>query len=91
MAYLWSLGYCFGVFDALGQGAAVYHERSETSALKKRDGALKDALKNWSKAFTKSAKIAAKAPNDVLKKIDTKPLEKSVRRTARDLSIPMFR
>lgn len=57
--------------EAVAVGAATYRDRSEASAFKKRDGAVRDRLKNWSKAVNKAMKVARKVPRDLVKPIDT--------------------
>src|SRR5689334_4274101 len=52
---------------AVEEGLGLWRERRDGSARKKRNGALRDAVKNYGKAVTKFHKVAAKLPEDVTK------------------------
>jgi hypothetical protein len=54
---------------AVEEGLGEWRERSSASARKQRDGALRDAVKNYGKAVTKLHKVAAKVPEDLSKAI----------------------
>lgn len=54
------------VAKAVREALNVYEEAREESALKKKDGALKDMLRNQSKALREGLPIAAEAPADFL-------------------------
>jgi len=68
-----------------------YSERSDKSARKKRDGALRDGIENWTKALSKGMRIAAKAPYDFVKDVNRGPGSKQVRDTVRLLTPPPLR
>jgi len=52
---------------AVEEGIGVWRDRREVSAGKRRDGAIRDAVKNYGKAVTKLHKVAAKVPEDLSK------------------------
>jgi hypothetical protein len=52
---------------AVEEGLGTWREKRSDSATKKRNGALRDALKNYGKAMTKFQKVAAKLPENFTK------------------------
>jgi hypothetical protein len=54
--------------DGLDRGFSTFRERTKSSSKKKRDGAIIDAVKNFTKAAAKSLRNTSKAPNDVLRR-----------------------
>jgi hypothetical protein len=68
-----------------------YSERSGSSARKKRDGALRDGIANWTKALSKGMRIAGEAPYDFVKNVNRGPGSKQVRETVRLLTPPPLR
>jgi hypothetical protein len=68
-----------------------YSERSDNSARKKRDGALRDGIENWTKALSKGMRIAGDAPYDFVKQVNRGPGSKQVRDTVRLLTPPPLR
>ena len=68
-----------------------YSERSDNSARKKRDGALRDGIENWTKALSKGMRIAGEAPYDFVKNVNRGPGSKQVRETVRLLTPPPLR
>jgi hypothetical protein len=69
----------------------VYSERREDSSRKKRDGALRDALENWTKAMSKGMRTASKAPNDFVKAANRGRGSKRLRKTVRAFIPPPLR
>lgn len=62
---------------AVYRGLQVWEKARDASAEKKRNGALRDALKNGSKSMRKTLKIAAGAPSDLLDAVaDLKPAKR---------------
>jgi len=55
------------VASAIEDGLATWRDRRKASSYKKRNGALKDAVKNGGKALTKFSKGIAKLPEDITK------------------------
>jgi hypothetical protein len=53
--------------SALEEGLDTWRKKRNESALKKKDGALKDVVKNSGKAFTKFSKLIAEIPEDLTK------------------------
>jgi hypothetical protein len=68
-----------------------YSERSDKSARKKRDGALRDGIENWTKALSKGMRIAGDAPYDFVKNVNRGSGSKQVRDTVRLLTPPPLR
>jgi len=68
-----------------------YSERSDNSERKKRDGALRDGIENWTKALSKGMRIAGEAPYDFVKNVNRGPGSKQVRETVRLLTPPPLR
>jgi hypothetical protein len=68
-----------------------YSERSDKSARRKRDGALRDGIENWTKALSKGMRIAGDAPYDFVSQVNRGPGSKQVRKTVRLLTPPPLR
>jgi hypothetical protein len=65
------------VAKAVRKGLGEYKDRRDDSAGKKKDGALRDLLRNQSKALRKGLPIAAKAPAEILDAVaDLKPVRR---------------
>lgn len=81
--------------DAMAEGFArvfsEYKKRSDKSARKKRDGALRDGLENWTKAMGKGMSISSKAPYKFARTISRGRRSKQLRRTVRALVPPPLR
>jgi hypothetical protein len=54
------------VARAVEESVGVWRARRDTSSRKKRDGAVRDALKNYGKALTRFQKVSAKLPQELL-------------------------
>jgi hypothetical protein len=68
-----------------------YTERSEKSSRKKRDGALRDAIENWTKAMSKGMRVGGKAPYDFVKAVNSEGGSKPLRDTIKLLTPPPLR
>jgi hypothetical protein len=79
------------VASALSKGATNYSERSDKSSQKKRVGAIRDALENYTRAIGKTVRVASKAPTDFIERVNTKPISRAVRATVRMVVPPIFR
>ena len=81
--------------DTVSHGVArtfsEYTDRSNKSSRKKRDGALRDGIANWTKALSKGMRIAGDAPFDFVKQVNRGPGSKQVRDTVRLLTPPPLR
>jgi len=77
--------------DAIAETMNTYKERSRASSFKKRDGALRDAIKNWTKATSKGMKTASDAPYEIVKAVNRGKATKQVRDAIKMFSPPMFR
>ncbi len=57
------------IVKAVREGLDAYEDARDASAEKKKDGAIKDLLRNQSKALRTALPIAAEAPADLLETI----------------------
>jgi hypothetical protein len=79
------------VARAIASGFNEYYQLDNRSSHKKRDGAIRDALKNWSKSLGKVVRKSSNAPYDVVNAFDTKTIRRTVRRTVRLFASPFLR
>jgi Family of unknown function (DUF6312) len=81
--------------DVFAEGVArtfsEYRKRSGKSARKKKDGALRDGIENWTKAIGKGISASSKAPYDFVKTVNSGRGSKQLRRTIRSLTPPPLR
>jgi hypothetical protein len=77
--------------DAIAATFNTYKDRSRASSFKKRDGAVKDALRNWTKAYSKGMKEASDAPYHLVKAVNRGKATKQIRDAVKMFSPPMFR
>ncbi len=77
--------------DGLAQAFKTYRKRSRSSSENKRDGAIRDAVKNWTKAYGEGMKIASDAPYEFVKTIDRGKTSRQIRDAVKMFSPPMFR
>lgn len=77
--------------SAMEAGFSKYREKSKKSSYKKKDGAIRDAVKNWSVAAGKGLEEASKIPGDITKALSTKQVSRAVRGVARIVVPPIFR
>ena len=77
--------------DAVAATFNSYKDRSRASSYKKRDGAVKDAIKNWTKATSKGMKKASDAPYQFVKAVNNSKASKQIRDAVKMFSPPMFR
>lgn len=77
--------------DAVAATFDTYKKRSNASSYKKRDGAVKDALKNWTKAYSKGMKEASDAPYQLVKAVNSGKASRRVRDAVKMFAPPMFR
>jgi len=76
---------------AMEAGFSKYRDKSKKSSYKKKDGAIRDAVKNWSVAAGKGLEEASKIPGDITKALSTKQVSRAVRGVARIVVPPIFR
>lgn len=76
---------------AIASGLETYYDRDIASSYKKRDGAIRDALKNWTKGLEKAAKKSSGIPYDIAKAFDTKTMRRNIRTAIRFLAPPFLR
>ncbi len=74
------------VARALAKGMATYRKRSDKSASKKRDGALRDLSVNLAEGLGKSMRILSGVPSDLAKAMNGPRARKRVRRQLRATS-----
>ncbi len=72
------------------RGLTSFRTRTNSSSKKKRDGAIVDSVKNFTKGAGKALRTASKAPNDLIKRVDTKQITRQVRNGMRLVGWPLF-
>jgi len=81
--------------DVMAEGFARvfsdYRERSDKSARRRKDGALRDGLENWTKAMGKGMGISSKAPYKFVRTVSRGRGSKQLRRLVRSLTPPPLR
>ena len=77
--------------DAIADTFKTYKKRSRSSSFNKRDGAVRDALKNWTKAVGQGLKTASDAPYDFVSTVNRGRASRRIRDAVRMISPPMFR
>jgi hypothetical protein len=76
---------------AVADGYATYLKKSDKSARKRRDGAIKDAFQNWAKAMGKTVRRASSAPEILAESMDTKSNRRQVRTLVQLFTFPFAR
>ncbi|MCE9671608.1 hypothetical protein LY474_27755 [Myxococcus stipitatus] len=76
---------------AVSDGLRTYRKEEQRSAEKKKDGALRDVMRNTGKAMSDSLKTLSKVPRDISRAVDTKRNRKQARAVARFLAGPLGR
>lgn len=71
---------------AVSAGLSTYREREDRSSRSKRDGAIKDGLKNWARAMGKVMRKSSGVPYDVARAFDTKSYRRGMRSLVRAAS-----
>lgn len=74
--------------DAVAAGVTTFRKESNKSSRKRRDGAIRDALDNWSSAMSETIRKSADAPLDITRKVSTRRFGKQVRDVVRLLPNP---
>jgi len=77
--------------SAVSTALETYRDRANESSFGKRDGMIRDAVENLSKALGEGVKKAADAPYDLVKTVSRGEGGKQLRRTAKMFTPPMFR
>jgi hypothetical protein len=75
------------ISHGLDRGFSRFRSRTDASSKKKRDGAIVDAARNFGKGAGRTLRTASKAPNDVLKHVNTKWVTRQVRKAMRALPL----
>jgi hypothetical protein len=76
--------------NGLDRGFSDFRTRSNDSSKKKRDGIIIDSVRNFTKGAGKSLRTASKAPNDVVKRVNTKWVTRQARNVMRSVAWPLF-
>jgi hypothetical protein len=74
----------------LDRGFSNFRTRSNDSAKKKRDGLIIDSVKNFTKGAGKGLRTVSRAPNDVVKRVNTKWVTRQARNVMRSVAWPLF-
>jgi hypothetical protein len=64
--------------DAVADGLSKYRKRRDRSADKKRDGAIKDVVRNAGRGLEEAIRTAAKAPTDLTRRAKLRRLRRMV-------------
>ena len=76
---------------AMEKGLKTYRKRRNKSARKKRDGALRDALQNWSIGLGRALRVGSDAPYDVTRELNTSRFTRRLRDTVLLFTPNLFR
>ena len=77
--------------SAVSTALETYRDRANDSSYDKRDGMIRDAVENLSKALGEGVKKAADAPYDLVKSVSRGKGGRQIRKTAKMFAPPMFR
>jgi len=77
--------------EAIATTFRTYKKRENASSYKKRDGAVKDAIKNWTKATGKGMKEASDVPYHLVKSMNGSKASRQIRDAVKMFAPPMFR
>jgi len=77
--------------EALARTFRDYRKRSSRSSRRKRDGAIRDGIENWTKAMSKGMRVAGDAPYKLAKSVNRGKLGKQVRDAVRLATPPILR
>jgi|HubBroStandDraft_3_1064219.scaffolds.fasta_scaffold15137_3 hypothetical protein len=66
------------VARAIADGFGEYRKRRDRSAERKRDGAIKDAVRNFGRGLEEAIRRSAKAPTDLTRRVSGKRLARMV-------------
>ena len=76
---------------AVAKGFRTYAKETNKSSRKKRDGAIRDALENWSLGLGASLRAASRVPNDVVRAVNTRTVRRQARCVTRLFALPFAR
>lgn len=76
---------------AVARGLSVYRKRSNKSSRKKRDGAIRDGIENWTRAMSRGMRVASKAPYQFVRRVNRRRVSKQIRDAVRLLTPPLLR
>lgn len=76
---------------AAERGLRTYRKRRDKSARKRKDGAIRDALENWSRGLGRAMRVGSDAPYDFAKEVNTGRFSRQLRDTLRLITPPLFR
>lgn len=76
---------------ALERGLVEYRKRSNRSARRRRDGAIRDFVRNGSRGLSRGLRVASNAPYDMLQPVSTRRISRTVRNALRTAAPLFFR
>ena len=79
------------ISEGVARTFSDYDTRRNKSSFKKRDGAVRDGIDNWTKALSKGMRFAGKAPYQFFKIVTRGPGSKQVRNALRLFTPPPLR
>jgi hypothetical protein len=62
------------IADAVAEGVRTFAKRSDRSARKKRDGLLRDSLRNAARGLGEALSEASRAPEELARRVSTKKI-----------------
>ena len=69
----------YRVSNAFAEGTKTFSDRSKKSARKRKDGLVRDSLRNFGKAVSDGVKEISDAPDEVTRRISTRRVWKTIR------------
>jgi hypothetical protein len=66
------------IADAVADGVVEYRRERNKSARRKRDGAIKDAVRNIGRGLSEALDTGARAPSDLTRRATTKRLSRLI-------------
>jgi hypothetical protein len=76
---------------AAARGFNTYREERDRSAEERRDGAFRDVPENVARSAGNAMRVASRAPLDFAKTVNSKPVNKRMRKTMRAFLRPFSR
>jgi hypothetical protein len=76
---------------AAERGLRTYRKRRDKSARKRKDGAIRDALENWSRGLGRAMRVGSDAPYDFAREVNTGKFSRQLRDTIQLITPPLFR
>jgi len=69
----------YRVTNSFAEGAKTFRDRSNKSSRKRKDGLVRDSLRNLGKAVSDGVKEISDAPNEITRRISTRRVWRTIR------------